>query len=513
MRLSLKQYLMESVEESNSPELIKTQEEAIKWFFGDKTNFSDEEKKQINAIKFLYKQAEELSNKIDENGNPIIPYPFVKNYKNTKKDERFAVRRWVETNTEWMNYCSENDIDPSEFFKQIGNKKSPNDIYHNTKLQAISEFPGAADHEILLAMSANMKSFAGVKDEDRKEEWNDELALKYALFGKTNEDMSPAEQNTYDKFLTWYKTNKDYVKKLANGLDVDTSLDENGRPELFRKLGNNEVQVMDDWKKNDGSDKKPNHTPKTDIMSSRGKKMSVKNGDTGAQAMSGGKDETMAILLRFKHLLDDEDQKLLDSLFDSDWTGKNSERNKILNDNIKKLFDKEKNPEFVMAVIAESITGSGKYGTDVNNWGSANKVLTFGVNGCFEEDMETYIYRTFEEFDVSKITINHKSSGATWAALRIFLPKHSHKYENITSEERKKNKKILDVLSSVTKINQKKQKSNDRTESEETAEIEGKKVTIRTGEKGGKYYINDNGTHIYVDRKKNGSYEIRKVGK
>lgn len=496
---------MESIEETSSPELLKTVNDAIKWFFGDKKDFSDEEKKQIEAIKFLYKQAEEMPSKIDKDGNPIIPYPFVKNYGNTKKEERFAVRRWVETNTEWMNYCSENNIKPDEFFKQIGDKKTPKNFYHNTKLQAIDEFPGAADHEILLAMSANMKSFAGVNDKNKKPEWDDELALKYALFGKTNEDMTNAEQKTYEKFLTWYKSNKDYVKNLAAGLDVDTSLDENGKPELFRKLGNNEVQVTDDWKKNEESSKKPNHTPKTDIMSSRGRKMSVKNGDTGAQAMSGSKDETMATLLRFKHLLDEEDQKMLDEMFKYDWNGKDSDRNKKLNEAIKKLFDKEKNPEFVMAIIAESITGSGKYGADENNWGSANKVLTYGVNGCFEEDMETYIYRTFEEFDVSKVTINHKSSGNSWAALRIFLPKHKEKYKNLTDEERKNNEDILNVLKSTIG-----NKSSSKNKKEETAEIEGKKVVIHTGERGGKYYINDKGIYVYVDRKENGSYEIRK---
>ena len=42
---------------------------------------------------------------------------------------------------------------------------------------------------------------------------------------------------------------------------------------------------------------------------------------------------------------------MLDEMFKYDWNGKNSDRNKKLNEAIKKLFDKEKNPEFVMAVI------------------------------------------------------------------------------------------------------------------------------------------------------------------
>lgn len=504
--ISLKQFLIENVNETSSPELIKTPADAIKWFFGDKKDFSDKEKKEIYAIKFLYKQADELSNKLDKDGNPIIPYPFVKNYSNTRTEERFAVRRWVETNTEWINYCSDNNIKPDEFFKQIGDKKTPKNFYHNTKLQSIDEFPGAADHEILLAMSANMKSFNSVKNKNKNLEWDDESALKYALFGKFDKNMTNAEQKIYDKFLTWYKSNKDYVKNLTDGLDIDASLDESKRPEMFRKLGNNEVQVTDDWKKNSESNRKPNHTPKTDIISSRGRKMSVKNGDTGAQAMSGSKDETMATLIRFKHLLDENDQKLLDEMFKSDWNGKNSDRNKKLNDTIKKLFNKEKNPEFVMAVIAESITGSGKYGVEEKSLGSANKVLTYGKNGCFEEDMETYIYRTFEEFDTTKVSINHKTAGSTWAALRIYLPKHKEKYNKLTKKELSDNEKILTVLKNTIE-----NKNSQKSKKEETGEVEGKKVIIHTGERGGKYYINNKGTHVYVDRKENGSYEIRKT--
>ena len=352
--MNLKDFLLENLESSQSKqELLKTPEDAYEYFFGDKKD-SKEYNDIKKTIKYLYDLAYEIPQKFDSNGEPIILYPFIKNYNKAKNEHKqtFAVRRWVATNTKWMEYCSSNNIDPNKFFKNISNRKVEKNIYHNSSLQKIDKFPNSTDHEILIAMSANIKSH-----KQAKKDLSYEDALKYALFGD-NKKLNAAEKETYEKFLKWCGDNKNYIEKLADGVSVDTS---DGEPEMFCKLQTKDAIVSNDWKENKDSNKNPNKTPKADIISNKGRSISIKNGDAGAQAMSGGKDETMATLLKFKHLLDKEDQEKLDSLFKYDWDKEDSNRNSKLNSIIKQIFDKEKNPKFIISVLAESIIGSNKF--------------------------------------------------------------------------------------------------------------------------------------------------------
>ena len=94
--------------------------------------------------------------------------------------------------------------------------------------------------------------------------------------------------------------------------------------------------------------------------SNKGRNISVKKSD-GAQAMSGGMNETMATLMMYSDLLDDDTHKKLQSLFYDadgntiDWKGNNKERNAKLNTIIKDIFsNKEANKEFIMAILTES---------------------------------------------------------------------------------------------------------------------------------------------------------------
>lgn len=445
--MNLKEFLLENLlnESKSEPiDLLKTADEAIEYFFEGKKTFTEEEKKQISAIKFLYSLAEKRAQKSNGVDDETIPFPFIKNYHNTKKNQFFAVRRWIETDTDWMNYCNKNDINPDKFFEKIGNK-TPNlkkGIYHNTSLQKLDKFPNSSDFEILIAMSTNIKSFK-IIDEKQSPEY----ALKYALFGDGDKKtMSDAEKKNYDKFLNWYKHNTEYVEGLSKNIEVNST---KGDPELFCKLHTQDVDVSDTWKKNKNSKRDPNKTPRADLISNKNRRISIKNGDTGAQAMSAGKDETMATLLEFKDLLNEEDQKKLDSLFEYDWKGKDSERNAKLDKIIKQIFDKNRNPEFVMAVIAESITGSNKFG---GKNGSAKTILTFSNGECFEEDAETYVYRVFKDFDIKQITINHKSSHSTWVAMRILLPKHKRPYKTQLTEEEKNSKEFKILKNIVDKM-------------------------------------------------------------
>ena len=473
----LGQYLIEAVD---NRELITSAEEAIKYL-----EISDDLEKE--AIKKMYEFAQ---NQLTKNGE--IAWPIVKNYENNRG---IAFRRWIETNTDFIQWANKNNFDMSklERGKKIGSKTSKG--YHNTKLQDVDEFPNSTDHEILIAMSLNIKS--------GKEYANPEKALMYAMFGEKGmgKEGTKAYQNKiqlYNKFLEWYKGNKEYVNGLSRDIEVDEG-------ELFAKLNDSNIKAQSDWKQNDESKRNPNSTPKTDIVSNKGRRISCKNGNSGAQAMSGSKDETMATLLRFKYLLNDDQQKKLESLFKDDdgnsidWGGKNKERNKKLNDTIKEIFGNEENIQFITAVIAESITGSGKFGSNSN--GSATEIITYSKGKCFSDDVKSYIYHTVKEFKTSMVAINTKSSNSAWANLRILLNKHYESYEKIDDD--------IDDMELATIDSVLKNEKVKKLDVEKTT-INGKNVIIKTGPNGGKYYIN-NGEKIYVSRdEKTGKYQLKR---
>lgn len=220
--------------------------------------------------------------------------------------------------------------------------------------------------------------------------------------------------------------------------------------ELFTKCLTRDVKsdVQDTWKDDGNYKKHPNSTPKADLISNKGAKLSLKK-STGAQAMSGGINETMATLMTYSYLLDDNNQKKLESLFvddngnDIDWSGRNSERNKKLNEILKDIFgNKEANKKFIIAVLTESIAGSAKFGKESK--GTATDILTWTPDGkIIKDDVKTYICKIFNNISKDSVTINHKSSGSTWACMRLYLPK----YDNSHFE---KDNDIFDIVDSVT---------------------------------------------------------------
>lgn len=419
--------------------------------------------------------------------------PFVGNYGSKKG---FACRRWVKDNPALTEYMKSNNIDFNKAFKNHSFKD-----YHDTKLEKINSFPTSADEEIFIAMSINVKSVGDDKQED---------AMKYALFGDENKKLNKDEQKVFDKFYGYYKDHKKQIDSRADDFDVEPG-------DLFTKCSNAAVKndIQDTWKEDGDYTKYPDYTPKTDIISKNGRKFSVKKSD-GAQAMSGGMNETAATLMSYSHLLDDETKKKVDSLFKDengnpiDWNGKNDERNKKLNDTIKDIFkNKEANKKYIMAVLTESLTGAGKFGEDSD--GTSNEMLTWSKDGkLITDDIETYIYRTYEGLSEKNVTINHKSAGKTWTVMRVFLPKHNHKYEPLTDKEKEDNKELFDVIKSV-RTNESLKLRKSATEEAELTDETGKKikVAIKTGPRGGKYYLNSKNNKVYVE-KTGGHYTIKK---
>lgn len=487
---NITKYLFENIkpifEAEDTKYILKTPKDAFE-FFG-----VTPDSKEGQLIAYMYSIA-------PENADVETGYssPFVGNYGSKKG---FACRRWVKDNPSLTEYMEKNEIDFTTAFKNHSFKD-----YHDTKLEKIDSFPSSADEEIFIAMSLNVKSIGSD---------NSEKAMKYALFGDENKELSDKEKDVFNKFYKYYTDHKKSIDDRAKDFDLEEG-------ELFTKCSNAAVKkdIQQSWIEDGDYSKYPDYTPKTDIISNKGRKCSVKKAD-GAQAMSGGMNETAATLMAYSHLLDEETQKKIDSLFKDedgkpiDWNGKNDERNEKLNNTIKEIFkNKEANKKFIMAVLTESLTGAGKFGEDSD--GTSNEMLTWSKDGkLIKDDIESYIYRTYEAISEKSVTINHKSAGKTWTVMRLFLPKHSESYKPLTDEERANNKEILDVMNSVrTNESLKKRKSEEEKEKDvEVTDETGKtiKVAIKTGPRGGKYYINSSKEKTYVQKGLGGKYEIRK---
>lgn len=537
----LKKFLFENIVNifeatGKAARILKTPEEAME-FFGAEPGSAQG--------KFILK-CYELAPKDKKSEDPDkIVSPFVGGY---SSQTGFALRRWVKDNPEIQQYISDNNISLNDFFTKSQNGKDVKlkfKDYHNTTLEKIDEFPNPSEEEYFVAMALNVKGLGG-KD--------DEKAMRYALFGDAYEDINienkikelkdklksdslskkdikslnkqlsklEADKELFDKYYAYYKEHKDVIDKRAESIDVEDG-------DLYTKLTNDKVKsdITDDWKENGNyGDKYPNYTPKTDIISKSGRRVSVKESG-GAQAMSGGMNETAATLLTYIDLLDEETQIKLTNLFEDEngdpikWDGADKKRNDKLNAIIKDIFkNKENNKKFIMAVISESLTGAGKFSKDSD--ATATEVITFNSDGTmFSDDIETYIYRTYQDISYKDIAINHKSqNNSTNACLRLNLKPHKKKYDPIRDKDGNLvddiDNDLIDIISGVRENKYSKSiKSNDNTEQEEEAEVVDKKgntikVTIKTGPQGGKYYINSNKNRTYVQRGAGGKYEIRK---
>lgn len=480
---SLYECLLILFESVNETYILKHPEDAFQFFEVEPDSAAGK------LIKYMFELAPE--NPDTETG---YSSPFVGSY-NSKKG--FACRRWVKDNPAIIAYMEKNNLDFNTVFKGHTFKD-----YHNTTLEKIDSFPTAADEEIFIAMSLNVKSIGDAKAK---------TAMKYALFGDENKKLSGKETDLFDKFYNYYEKHKSSIDARAEGYKIEDG-------DLYTKCTNASVKgdVKDSWKEDGNYEKYPNYTPKADLISKNGKQVSVKKSD-GAQAMSGGMNETMTTLMTYSYLLDERTQKKLDSLFKDDdgnpidWSGVNHERNERLNNTIKDIFEnKEANKTFIIAVLTESLTGAGKFGEDSK--GTANEIITWTKDGkLIKDDIETYIYRTYEQLSEKDVTINHKSSGKTWSVMRLFLPKHDSPHEPLTDQEREDNKELLEIIKSV-RTNESIKSRASQEEEVELKDEDGKtkKVTIKTGPQGGKYYISPSSKRkVYVQKNKSGSYEIK----
>lgn len=478
--ISLRQFILESVKETR---ILKDPEAVIEFFNLNKDDENDKE--IIEQVKSLFDLAP-----YDENNNPVSP--FVGGY---KAEKGWCFRRWCQNNPQVEKIV--NSI--TEGIEKKGGYKFKD--YHNTNLEKVDAFPSSTQQEYFMAMSLNIKALF----KDKKDLTDDDInnALKYALFGD-KEKLTDKDKAIFNKYKEYYKQHSEYINTWADEIeDVEEG-------ELFTKCPST-AKVSDDWADYGAS----NNTPKADIISNKGKKISLKKCD-GAQAMSGGFNETMATLLSYKDLLaDEEDREKLNSLFFDEngdfrsWKGKDeNDRNKQLNDIIQDIFKNGKNKKFMIAVLTESVTGYAKFGEESDS--SVNQIISWDPGKkLIQDDVNSYIYNAYKIMSGKKnnsFTINYKSSGnSIWSVLRIILPKHNEKAK--VPEGDKEFEEIKGIINDVRNHNIKKNKERVELEDEDGNVV---KVTIHTGPKGGRFYISPKSKNpVYVEKDGSGKY-IRK---
>lgn len=342
-------------------------------------------------IKKLYDYAEEYS----------MPCPIVANYQ--RKSGRFVFRRWVAKISDDLNI---------DVYKNAGRYKG----LHNTKLKEDGKFfPSSEDFEYIISYSHN-KNNLDMYDVDN---------IEY-VFSKKLESNSKMEQ-----LMMYYSDNEESCKRMIEPLK--------GINSKLYKLPTEDKAVSEWYDLGDYKryGKKPNNTPKTDVISADGKyKISLKKSG-GAQLASGYECESRATLMCcIDHIEIEEDKNLLLKLLQKEWyqptkDGRNISQKKSDGDEELLKAEKEiknmsaelngiilRNPKFKMAVMREAATGEIKFGA--NSRSCANYVLVWSdiKNDNRLYEMDEYLDHCYNS---AKFNLGFKTAGNSQVALRIMV--------------------------------------------------------------------------------------------
>lgn len=341
---SLYNYLCEA---ADAPQFLLISLEDAKNYFDEYKIFDKPKIKKMGLtwedIVYMYKQE----------GHPC---PIVANYQ--RKPGKFVFRRWVAKLSDELN-CND-----------LSKTAGPYQGLHNTNLKEDGKyFPSAEDFEYVIAYSHNKNNICELDDDN----------IEYVTSSE-KESSSKLEQ-----LMLFYAQNEQSCKRMSAPLEeVNTKI---------KKL-QSDYNATKEWGELGKYDKKPNKTPKTDIISEDGKyKISLKKFG-GAQLMSGSEWETRATLLAcIDYIKNEDDKKLLKSSLEGSWYRPKKDGLTVaqkranqdpellaaqqnINDLNAKLNDIiSNNPEFKMAIMREAATGEIKFGPD--SPATANYVLVW----------------------------------------------------------------------------------------------------------------------------------------
>lgn len=375
--------------------LINNYEEAVK-YLDELGLFDDKDPSGITK-----QDIKELFNYMTTN---MKKAPIVANYGGKKG---FAFRRWVA------------DDNVADIFTKINSVKQRGYIckgFHNTSMKENGAWePGSTEMEIVIAYVFN--KYYNFKTDDKDN-------IEYSSGNSWNNDVN-------QKILNWCKIQINY-DKIVNIVKTMSVIKTPIRKKETSDPTTKEWEELGNYKANG---KKPNKTPKTDLISEDNKyKISLKN-SKGAQLMSGKYNESMATLISaIDGISDENDRKKLLSLFDVVWYDINTKLVDLTPEDIrvKKLSEKElhknatnilsylinKYQDFKYKIMFEAATGNIKFGN--NSPAAANYVLSWDAQNqsTLFIPIKTYINKMSKK--PTKIYVDFKGSKtSTWTVLRM----------------------------------------------------------------------------------------------
>lgn len=341
-------------------------------------------------IYFTLDEIEELYKYAIENNKSC---PIIANYRG--QAGKFVFRRWVGADDEAANIFDNIDIRDQ--------KGSPYMGLHNTNMRDEGHwFPSPEDYEYIIAYAYNKVNNLFTNDAEN---------MLY-VSGKPVTAGSKTEQ-----LMLHYSNNKNEIDNIVSQIPSDL-----GR---IKKLPTEKTSSLEEWKEAGHYLNSINKTPKTDLITEKGYKISLKKAG-GSQLMSGFECESRATLsLCARKLGDMKILEEVESLFKEEWASKLTKhdtdkrevaklKNSDLTAIIKNLF---KNKDFKRAVMHEAASGEMKFGKNSNS--CANYVFVW--NEVKRSDNKFYKIDEYIDHVFSSATpiIAFKTADKTSTSLRI----------------------------------------------------------------------------------------------
>ena len=406
--ISFLEYLLE---EKKQMFFLQTFEVAKAYF--EKTNTLSDSGLKLSDIEKIYQYIDSNKGKIPQDKIE----PIVADYKG--QFGVYAFRRWVK----------------KLFPKLIPNGKFKG--FHDTQITVKTNTadtwkPNAQAMESVICLACN-----NVNDLLTTQQKKVLLAAEQKLTAIKEGELTEDEIADSEKANIYYLKHKDELNAIANTL---TDKFKSVQFSPMDKLANSE-HVTSEWKENGNYGKfKANNTPKTDIISKDGKvKVSLKQGDKGAQLMSGVQRESAATIISAIKKIHGEKKykKILNILNDPNFKfAKFSLKmtddelvaaKKPAIENVKELNNLleaacSEDRELKYAIMYEAATGETKFGE--NAVSTANAVLVWSIANPalnYADNIDEYINKIL---DKAKIFIAFKTTeSSTFQVLRITTPK------------------------------------------------------------------------------------------
>lgn len=341
-------------------------------------------------IYFTLDEIEELYKYAEENNKSC---PIIANYQG--RTGKFVFRRWVGADDESVNIFDNIDIRDQ--------KGSPYMGLHNTNMKDEGHwFPSPEDYEYIIAYAYNKVNNFFTNDAEN---------MLY-VSGKPIAAGAKTEQ-----LMLHYSNNKNEIDNIVSQMPSNL-----GR---IKKLPTEKTSSLKEWEEAGHYLSRINKTPKTDLITEKGYKISLKKAG-GSQLMSGFECESRATLsLCARKLGNSEIIDEVESLFKEEWARKLTKhdkdkreaarlKNSDLTTIIRNLF---KNKDFKRAVMYEAASGEMKFGK--NSDSCANYVFVW--NEVKKSDNKFYTIDEYIDhiFDSATPTIAFKTADKTSTSLRI----------------------------------------------------------------------------------------------